>query len=55
MSPPLHSLTHILEDCELVSDLRANYTVSDDHSLADFLKKVVLRHMELNIDQIIDY
>ena len=35
VSPPLHSLTHILEDCELVSDLRANCTVSDDHSLAD--------------------
>ena len=53
--PPLHSMSHILEDCLLVSDLRSECTVSDDKSLADFFKRVVTRHMELNIDQIIDY
>ena len=44
---PLHSQSHILNDCIAVSDLRTECEPSDDHSLAEFFRKVVARHMEL--------
>ena len=46
-SAPLHSQSHILNDCIAVSDLRSECEPSDDNSLAEFFKKVVARHMEL--------
>ena len=47
---PLHSQTHVLTECPLVSDLRAEYRPSEgnDEALALFLKNVVARHMELD-------
>ena len=51
---PLHSQTHILYDCEYVSDLRNDCDPEDDQSLVDFFTKVVARNMELedNMDNL---
>ena len=54
-SPTLHSQTHILSDCLLVSGLRDECNQSNDKSLAEFLKRVIARHMDLNVDQITNY
>ena len=49
--PPLHSQSHILTECEAMSDLRSEWEPNDDYSLAMFFKKVVARNMELeNLD-----
>ena len=52
-SPPLHSQSHVLTECVLVSDLRDEFRPNDgnDEALAMFLKKVVSRHMELDAFQ----
>ena len=48
---PLHSQSHILTECEAMSDLRTECEPNDDYSLAIFFKKVVARNMELeNLD-----
>ena len=48
---PLHSQSHILTECEAMSDLRSECEPNDDLSLAMFFKKVVARNMELeNLD-----
>ena len=47
LQPPLHSQTHVGTTCLLVSDLRSDYRPDDDKSVAEFYKKVVARHMEL--------
>ena len=42
-------MTHGLTECSLVSDLRTEFQPSegDDNSLAEFFKRVVARHMDL--------
>ena len=47
MTQPIHSQTHVGTTCLLVSDLHSEYRPDDDKSVAEFFKKVIARHMEL--------
>ena len=52
-SPPSHSQSHLLSACEAVRDIRDECLpgpVGDDKSLAQFFKRVVARHLEMDED-----
>ena len=53
-SPPILSQSHLLTNCLAVSDLRADCRLDSEESIALFFRRVMARHLEIDINDSID-